>query len=236
MICHIISFQVCHTVVPETCGTKEYDKNGKQIVKYQASSPDEAALVRGVQKIGFDFTTRTPQYVFINALGNEERYEILNVLEFNSDRKRMSVIVRAPNGKIKLYIKGADSMIIERVKDSQLVNETEEHLTEFAKIGLRTLCCAMVLIDEQSYQKWNKKYTKTLIDQKNLTGKKREESLNNIMNEIEQNLSLLGATAIEDKLQEQVPETIETLLKAGIKIWVLTGDKQETAINIGMVK
>lgn len=97
---------VCQTVVPES-GHDDITEDGKPLIKYQASSPDEGALVRGAQRIGFEFTTRTPQYVYINAMGREERYEILNVLEFSSDRKRMSVIVRCPNGKIKLYIKGA---------------------------------------------------------------------------------------------------------------------------------
>lgn len=97
---------VCQTVVPES-GQEDITEDGTTLIKYQAASPDEGALVRGAQRIGYEFTTRTPQYVFINAMGREERYEILNVLEFTSDRKRMSVIVRCPDGRIKLYIKGA---------------------------------------------------------------------------------------------------------------------------------
>ena len=54
----------------------------------------------------------------------------------------------------------------------------------------------------------------------------REEEIDKIYNEIEAGLTLLGATAIEDKLQEGVPETIHNLSQAGINIWMLTGDKQ----------
>lgn len=89
------------------------------------------------------------------------RYEILNVLDFTSDRKRMSTIVRTPSGKIKLYIKGADSMIYDRLSEESLQqfgDLTETHLSQFASEGLRTLCCAVVDIDEKTYQDWNKKF------------------------------------------------------------------------------
>uniref|UniRef100_T1KTV3 Phospholipid-transporting ATPase n=1 Tax=Tetranychus urticae TaxID=32264 RepID=T1KTV3_TETUR len=216
---------ICHTVVPE----KDSDESSDGGIKYQAASPDEGALVKGVANIGFKFTTRTPDYVYINALGREEKYQILNVLEFNSERKRMSVIVRCPNGKIKLYIKGADTVLYERLANEQFADVTVEHLSVFASQGLRTLCCGYANIDETTYADWMKDYQKAIND----VSSNREETIGQVMNKIEQKLSLLGATAIEDKLQDGVPETIETLLKADIKIWVLTGDKQETAINIG---
>ncbi|CAG2109753.1 unnamed protein product [Medioppia subpectinata] len=149
---------VCQTVVPELSDT-ELTPDGKQMIRYQGASPDEAALVKGAQLIGFEFTARTPQCVFINALGTEEKYEILNVLDFTSDRKRMSTIVRTPEGKIKLYIKGADSVIYDRLsKSSEFGDTTETNLTAFANEGLRTLCCAVVDIEEKVYQDWNKKY------------------------------------------------------------------------------
>ncbi|XP_053202225.1 probable phospholipid-transporting ATPase IA isoform X2 [Panonychus citri] len=217
---------ICHTVVPEKNSDETSDSNG---IKYQAASPDEGALVKGASNIGFKFTTRTPDYVYINALGREEKYQILNVLEFNSERKRMSVIVRCPDGKIKLYTKGADTVIYDRLVNNQFADVTVEHLSVFATHGLRTLCCAFSLIDERTYSDWSKEYQRAINDVSN----NREETIGRVMDKIEADLNLLGATAIEDKLQEGVPETIETLLKAGIKIWVLTGDKQETAINIG---
>ncbi|XP_029066308.1 phospholipid-transporting ATPase IB isoform X2 [Monodon monoceros] len=211
---------VCHTVVPE----KDRDN-----IIYQASSPDEAALVKGARKLGFVFTARTPYSVIIEAMGQEETFGILNVLEFSSDRKRMSVIVRTPSGQLRLYCKGADNVIFERLsKDSKYMEETLCHLEYFATEGLRTLCVAYADLSEGDYAEWLKVYQEasTIL-------KDRAQRLEECYEIIEKNLLLLGATAIEDRLQAGVPETIATLLKAEIKIWVLTGDKQETAINIG---
>uniref|UniRef100_A0A8D0A1L9 Phospholipid-transporting ATPase n=1 Tax=Sander lucioperca TaxID=283035 RepID=A0A8D0A1L9_SANLU len=215
-ICEFLTMMaVCHTVVPE----REED----QLI-YQASSPDEGALVKGAKGLGFVFTARTPHSVII-----EMSYELLNVLEFSSNRKRMSVVVRTPNGKLRLYCKGADNVIFERLTEASQYKElTLAHLEQFATEGLRTLCFAYVDLEEDAYQEWLKEYTRisTVL-------KDRAQKLEECYELLEKNLLLLGATAIEDRLQAGVPETIATLMRADIKIWVLTGDKQETAINIG---
>lgn len=214
---------VCHTVVPER------DPSNPDKIIYQAASPDEGALVRGAKKLGFSFNVRTPLSVIINAMGQEEVYEVLNVLEFNSTRKRMSVVIRTPEGKIKLYCKGADTVIFERLQDKQMyLDGTVKHLEEFAKEGLRTLCIAMAELDPDEFQRWSDIYYKASTSLEN-----REKNVDEAAELIEKDLFLLGATAIEDKLQEGVPESIAALADADIKIWVLTGDKQETAINIG---
>ncbi|XP_048702055.1 phospholipid-transporting ATPase IB isoform X3 [Caretta caretta] len=211
---------VCHTVVPE--------RDGNTII-YQASSPDEGALVKGAKKLGYVFTGRTPHSVIIDALGKEEAFEILNVLEFSSNRKRMSVIVRTPTGRLRLYCKGADNVIFERLsKDSQYMEQTLLHLEYFATEGLRTLCIAYADLSENSYREWLNVYNEASTILKDRTQKMEE-----CYEIIEKDLLLLGATAIEDRLQAGVPETIATLMKAEIKIWILTGDKQETALNIG---
>ncbi|XP_063285693.1 phospholipid-transporting ATPase IB isoform X2 [Pelobates fuscus] len=211
---------VCHTVVPE--------KDGDTFI-YQASSPDEAALVKGARKLGYTFTGRTPHSVIIDAMGKEQTFELLNVLEFSSDRKRMSVIVRTPSGNLRLYCKGADTVIFERLsRTSQYMELTLNHLEQFASEGLRTLCVAYTDLNESDYQDWLKAYNETSVIIKD-----RAQKLEECYEIIEKDLMLLGATAIEDRLQGGVPETIATLMKAEIKIWVLTGDKQETAVNIG---
>uniref|UniRef100_A0A7M4EQB9 Phospholipid-transporting ATPase n=1 Tax=Crocodylus porosus TaxID=8502 RepID=A0A7M4EQB9_CROPO len=221
IICEFLTMMaVCHTAVPE--------REGDTIV-YQAASPDEGALVRAAKHLRFVFTGRTPDSVIIDSLGQEERYELLNVLEFTSTRKRMSVIVRTPSGKLRLYCKGADTVIYDRLAESSKFKEiTLKHLEQFATEGLRTLCFAVAEISESDYQDWLDVYHRASTSIQN-RALKLEESYELI----EKNLQLLGATAIEDKLQDKVPETIETLMKADIKIWILTGDKQETAINIG---
>ncbi|GAA5960201.1 hypothetical protein JCM8115_002542 [Rhodotorula mucilaginosa] len=212
----------CHTVIPEY-------KNEK--ITYQASSPDEAALVQGADVLGYTFVTRKPQSVFVSIDGKQREYQILNILEFNSTRKRMSAVVRTPEGKIKLYCKGADTVIFERLaSEGQTFTEaTANHLEEYATEGLRTLCIAMRDIPEDEYKKWAVVHSRAAA-----TINGRQDALDKAAEIIERDLFLLGATAIEDKLQDGVPETIYTLQQAGIKVWVLTGDRQETAINIGL--
>ncbi|XP_044578260.1 probable phospholipid-transporting ATPase IA isoform X4 [Cotesia glomerata] len=228
----MIMLSVCHTVIPE--------RTNDEII-YHAASPDERALVDGARRFGYVFDTRTPAYVEIVALGERLRYEILNVIEFTSARKRMSVIVRTPDGKIKIFCKGADSVIYERLKSRP--NETSDvefevgddfrqatldHLEAFATEGLRTLCFAVADIPDNRYEWWSEIYHKAEVSMAT-----RDSKLEEAANLIETKLTLLGATAIEDQLQDQVPETLQALTQADINVWVLTGDKQETAINIG---
>uniref|UniRef100_A0A673GF54 Phospholipid-transporting ATPase n=1 Tax=Sinocyclocheilus rhinocerous TaxID=307959 RepID=A0A673GF54_9TELE len=206
---------ICHTAVPEHIDNK---------ITYQAASPDEGALVRAAQNLGFVFTGRTPDCVIVESVSTD----VLGI-DDKFTRKRMSVIMRTPSGKIRLYCKGADTVIYERLADSSRYKDiTLKHLEQFATEGLRTLCFAVADISESSYQQWLEVYHRASTSLQN-RALKMEESYELI----EKNLQLLGATAIEDKLQDKVPETIETLMKADIKIWILTGDKQETAINIG---
>ncbi|CAG8563411.1 1479_t:CDS:10 [Cetraspora pellucida] len=215
---------ICHTVIPER---KDDNPNN---IEYQASSPDESALVKGAMTLDYVFTTRRPKSVNIRVNGIDYEYEVLSICEFNSTRKRMSTIVRGPDGKIKLYCKGADTVILERLSDDNpFVEQTLQHLEDYATEGLRTLCIAMREVSDEEYRQWSIIYEKastTLVN--------RQDELDKAAEMIEKNLFLLGATAIEDKLQDGVPETIHTLQQAGIKIWVLTGDRQETAINIGL--
>ncbi|CAI4211518.1 unnamed protein product [Parascedosporium putredinis] len=215
----------CHTVIPE----RDEEKGGK--IKYQAASPDEGALVAGAVELGYTFTARKPKSVIIDAAGRECEYELLAVCEFNSTRKRMSTIYRCPDGKIRCYCKGADTVILERLNENNPhVEVTLRHLEEYASEGLRTLCLAMREIPEAEYQEWWKVYDRA----QTTVGGNRADELDKAAEIIEHDFFLLGATAIEDKLQDGVPETIHTLQQAGIKVWVLTGDRQETAINIGM--
>lgn len=218
----LILMSICHTVIPEKT---QFDE-----VIYHASSPDERALLHGARNLGFVFDTRTPNFVEIEALGNREKYEILSVIEFTSTRKRMSIITRTPSGKIILYCKGADSVIYERLskRGTKYKDETLRNLEEFASAGLRTLCFAFAEISPADYEEWQQIYHSACTSMIN-----REMKIEEAANLIEKDLNLLGATAVEDRLQDNVPETISALSKAGINIWVLTGDKQETAINIG---
>ncbi|KAK0646441.1 hypothetical protein B0T16DRAFT_413448 [Cercophora newfieldiana] len=213
----------CHTVIPE-----QTEEGG---IKYQAASPDEGALVEGAMQLGHKFIARKPRSVLIEVEGKKLEYELLAVCEFNSTRKRMSTIYRCPDGKVRIYCKGADTVILERLNgDNPHVDVTLRHLEEYASEGLRTLCLAMREVPEHEFQEWYRVYDKA----QTTVGGNRADELDKAAELIEHDFYLLGATAIEDRLQDGVPETIHTLQEAGIKVWVLTGDRQETAINIGM--
>lgn len=211
---------LCHTVMPEVKDDK---------LEYQAQSPDEGALVSAARNFGYVFKSRTPTTITVEISGEERVYELLCILDFNNVRKRMSVIVRR-EGKIQLFCKGADSLIFERMhpKCADLKELTLHHLNEYAGEGLRTLCLAMKDIPDDVYNAWKKKHHEASTSLEN-----RDDKLDACYEEIEAHMVLIGATAIEDKLQDGVPDAIANLALAGIKIWVLTGDKQETAINIG---
>uniref|UniRef100_A0A672RZ48 Phospholipid-transporting ATPase n=1 Tax=Sinocyclocheilus grahami TaxID=75366 RepID=A0A672RZ48_SINGR len=211
---------LCHTVMVEQ---KENE------LVYQAASPDEGALVTAARNFGFVFLSRTQDTITIMELDHEETYEVLALLDFNSDRKRMSIILRFPDGRIRLYCKGADTVIYQRLDaNSKNKETTQEALDIFANETLRTLCLCYKDISQAEYDAWSQKHQAASVSMGN-----REEALDVLYEEIEKNLLLIGATAIEDKLQDGVPETIAKLAKADIKIWVLTGDKKETAENIG---
>ena len=354
----ILSIALCHTCLPERSDSGE--------VTFQASSPDELALVRAAQELGYLAYERNAAQLTLKAFPNGlaaepvlEDYTIMDVIEFSSKRKRMSVIVRFPDNRVCVLCKGADSVIMERLRlaalasqkvieiekraserksveahqamarkseqversgsiagltrrsssvshgrlsfgrkssvrrevdswlrerehdvdvevasanspyytprpsaqfsarssfadvehrgsiqaqrgDEELVEESLvanepatiercfQHVNDFATEGLRTLLYGHRFLDEVEYQDWKKIYhaaTTSLVNRSDLIEKAGEL--------IEQQLELGGATAIEDKLQRGVPETIERLRRAEIKMWMLTGDKRETAINIG---
>ncbi|KAJ3018596.1 hypothetical protein HKX48_002791 [Thoreauomyces humboldtii] len=218
---------VCHTVV----SPKEPLDGQNHPVTYSAQSPDEQALVTGAKDFGVIFESRVQDVVTILVHGVPRSYRVLNTLEFTSTRKRMSVVVQLMEEPktILLFSKGADSVLYERLAEGQagIKKVTFEHLERFANEGLRTLVLAYRVIPEAEARKWCELHHKAACALVN-----RDQELEAVAELIEVDLTLVGATAIEDKLQEQVPECITLLRSAGIKLWVLTGDKLETALNI----
>lgn len=353
----LLALALCHTCIPE--------KDDEGEIRFQAASPDELALVIAAQDMGFIVTDRSSQTITIKSYpqGDDdnptfETYHILDVIEFSSVRKRMSILVQMPDSRICLFCKGADTTVrkilrqadlaaayvedirrkseIRRSMEAQAViqrrsmqisrksltmprksltigrqssvsgarresvresvdlwltqreNESNlprkssvhytprpsesvgpfvrtsrlsegsprssfqtddttdlvdenivindgavfercfNHIDDFANEGLRTLVYGHRFVPDDEYQKWKKSYLEasTSLVERQLKIEKAAEN-------IEQQLELTGATAIEDKLQAGVPDAIERFARAGIKIWMLTGDKRETAINIG---
>ncbi|KAM3415721.1 Phospholipid-transporting ATPase [Cercospora zeina] len=317
----ILGMALCHTALPELKDAE---------IEFQASSPDEVALVRAAQELGYLLVNRSSQRIELLLVGLasdqvRETYEILEIIEFSSKRKRMSIVIKCPDDRIWLICKGADNAIIPRLRQSELAarkstevrrsmdlgrqqlrksmqqesrnsfggrpsllrnrssmdvrpsmtidraKSTElrpsmaigratlevpkvsfdpgslqddlqaaertddaalfskcfQHIDDFATEGLRTLLYAHNYLDAEEYQTWSKLYqdaTTSLVH--------RQERIEAAGELIEQGMELLGASAIEDKLQDGVPETIDRLQRANIRIWMLTGDKRETAINI----
>jgi len=326
----LLALALCHTCFPEI------QANGD--VAFQATSPDETALVEAAQDLGYLLVDRSTHSATLVIHPSEidpevrEQYEILDVIEFSSKRKRMSIIVRFPDRRICLLCKGADSMVLPRLKvdekkrdpspserrkrksidemrvlrmrrsmqedsmnslerlsigmgrpdlsrlssdlgfrlsvgferahetlqtatkywrdksepssdtalnvrrvieeaqsldNADILERTRLQIDDFACEGLRTLVYGYRFIDEAEYASWHKIYQEATTSLTN-----RQEMIEAAGELIEQNMELAGATAIEDKLQKGVPETIDKLQRANIKIWMLTGDKRETAINI----
>ncbi|KAM3399257.1 hypothetical protein ACQJBY_004573 [Aegilops geniculata] len=221
---------ICHTCIPEVD-----EVTGK--ISYEAESPDEAAFVVAAHELGFTFYQRTQAGVYLHELDPtsgeqvDRFYKVLHVLEFSSARRRMSVIVKDEEGKTFIFSKGADSIMYERLSTSEstYAEATQKHINDYADAGLRTLVLAYRQLEEIEYAKFERKFTAA----KNSVSADRDELIDEAADLIERDLILLGATAVEDKLQKGVPDCIDKLAKAGIKIWVLTGDKMETAINIG---
>ena len=206
----------------------KYDKGE---IKYMSTSPDDLELVKAAARQGYKLIETNLNTKTIKINGKEYSYEILKVLGFSSERKRMSIIIKDKNG-IKLYIKGADSEIIKRLSKKSLENENykivSNGLVDFSKKGLRTLMVAYRRIRQEDYDSWVNR-----LHEDELNIENKQKLIDRLYDLIENNLTLIGGTVVEDKLQRGVPETIRELRSAGIKIWVLTGDKLDTAENIG---
>ena len=206
------------------------EENGE--LKYLGTSPDDNELVKTACSQGYKlFSTSIDKKMVRIGREGEFSFDILHVLGFSSERKRMSIIVRDKN-KIKIYCKGADMEIIKRLSPKEKYKKKFEvissELDNFSKFGYRTLMVASKIIKESDYRLWIDKIRK---GEKFKDNSRLIEKLYNI---IECDFELLGGTILEDKLQNKVPETITSLKMADIKIWVLTGDKMDTVENIGV--
>uniref|UniRef100_A0A7N6C479 Phospholipid-transporting ATPase n=1 Tax=Anabas testudineus TaxID=64144 RepID=A0A7N6C479_ANATE len=205
---------LCHTVQ-----VKESTEQG-----FIASSPDEVALVKGAMRYGFTFLgLESKTMKILNSNNDIEMYELLHVLNFDPVRRRMSVIVRSRSGETLLFCKGADSSIFPRVRQEE-VERIRMHVERNATEGYRTLCVAYKYLSADEYAQAD-----AGLREARLALQDRDEKLMAVYNQVETDMSLIGATAVEDRLQEQAAETMEALQGAGMKVWVLTGDKMETA-------
>ena len=200
---------VCHTV--------QVDQRGDEPV-YQAASPDDKALVEGARDYGVQFLDDANEVVRISFQGKEETYERLHVLEFDSTRKRMSVIARDDQGRYFIFAKGADSIMMpllseESRNEGDAWHRLDANLTLYSEVGLRTLVLAQREFTKAEYDDWSRRYHDAETSESD-----RDKLKDQLQTEVESGLTLIGATAIEDKLQVGVPETIQKLKDGGIKV------------------
>lgn len=207
---------LCNTAVAEI-------EDGKLV--HQAQSPDEACLVNFCRRFGCMLTESKKGTMTINILGTEETYEVLQMIFFSSQRKRMSILVKNSEGRCFVFTKGADS-VVGRGLATPASNTTTDAINEFADEGLRTMMVAYREVSLKYAEDWVERYAVAA------SSSNRDVDMERVASELESELVLLGGTAIEDLLQVGVPDTIQMLLQAGIKLWVLTGDKIGTAISI----
>jgi phospholipid-translocating ATPase len=234
---------LCHNVTPvyETSETSETDTGSiaseaeadqhlqiteKQVVSYQASSPDEVALVQWTQEVGLALSRRDLSSMQLR--GPDDRlynYTILQVFPFTSETKRMGIIVKdLQTGEIVFYLKGADVVMSPIV---QYTDWLDEEVGNMARDGLRTLVVARKMLSEEQYLDFESRYNAA-----RLSVTDRVARVAQVVESLEREMELLCITGVEDKLQDNVRPTLELLRNAGIKIWMLTGDKLETATCI----
>lgn len=216
LLTSIRALALCHNVTPV------FDEDTNERV-YQASSPDEIALVRFTESVGVTLEARTESHMTLQAPGGElEEYDVLQVFPFTSESKRMGIIVReCSSGEIWFYVKGAESVLIAMVEANEWLEEECEAL---AREGLRTLVFGRRHLTATQYEEFELRYK-----QANAAMRNRQELMSNAIKSIEGDLELLCLSGVEDKLQFGVKDCLENLRNAGLRIWMLTGDKAETA-------
>ncbi|KAJ6428710.1 hypothetical protein OIU84_020393 [Salix udensis] len=224
-----LALAACNTIVPLIVEDKS--DPAMKLMDYQGESPDEQALAYAAAAYGFMLVERTSGHIVIDIHGERQRFNVFGLHEFDSDRKRMSVILGCPDSTVRVFVKGADSSmlsVIDRSLNKNVIQTTKGHLHAYSSLGLRTLVIGMRDLSKPEFEDWHFSFEAASTA---VVG--RVALLRKVAGNVEKNLTILGASAIEDKLQKGVPEAIESLRTAGIKVWVLTGDKQETAISIG---
>ena len=229
----VLNITLNHDVLVET--------NSKNIINFQGASPDEITLVTAAYEFGYRFKSREKGIIKIEIYDNdrnrmrEKEFKVLQKFDFTSERQCSSIVVEdLSTNQITFYIKGSDRKmfsILDNYSQHNIYPKTKLHLDKFAKQGLRTLCFGYKRIQRELYQKWEAKYKE--IKHLSLKNEAYQNDLDRIIKYLESNVILLGITALEDKLQEEVEKDIKKFIDGGINFWMITGDKMDTAESIG---
>ncbi|KAJ4168097.1 putative aminophospholipid-translocase [Fusarium falciforme] len=227
----VLALALCHNVTP----TVDIE-DGKEVTSYQASSPDEIAIVKWTESVGLRLVYRDRKSMVLEFTGSKRpvvRVRILDVFPFTSEGKRMGIIVHfhenvnvknpdLSSGEIWFFQKGADTVMSSIVAANDWLDEETANM---AREGLRTLVVGRKKLSSQQYQEFSSRYQEASLS---ISG--RDAGMQRVVSHyLERDLELIGVTGVEDKLQKDVKPSLELLRNAGIKIWMLTGDKVETA-------
>lgn len=223
----VLAIALAHNVTPITDESGDGEVMSER--SYQAASPDEVALVEFAARVGVELVKRTQDEVVLRSRnGQEFVFEILVEFPFTPASKRMGIIVRCKsNGKILFLAKGADSVMGGMVKVNDWLDEESGNM---AREGLRTLVFAQKELSEEEYRVFEKEWEYGRL----VKGVKRKGLMAKARRGLERNMLLIGLTGVEDRLDVGVRETLEKLRHAGIRVWMLTGDKVETAMCIAV--
>jgi phospholipid-translocating ATPase len=233
IVAAVEALALCHNVTPvyeadgagEADGRPEADQAGAGVT-YQASSPDEVALVEWAGAMGLSLAARTLTEITLTApQGTTLAYHILQVFPFTSESRRMGIIVKdKASGEILFYMKGADTAMSPIVQYNDWLNEEVDNIS---REGLRTLVVARKSLTPEQYQDFEQRYQAAKLSVVN-----RAAQVSAVVESLQRDMSLLCVTGVEDRLQDGVRQTLEMLRNAGMRIWMLTGDKLETATCI----
>lgn len=226
----VLALALCHNVTP----TVE-EEDGREVTSYQASSPDEIAIVRWTESVGLRLVHRDRKGMILESTGTGRtvvQVRILDIFPFTSEGKRMGIIVQffeyasktpdLSSGEIWFYQKGADTVMGSIVAANDWLDEETANM---AREGLRTLVVGRKRLSYEQYREFSSAYQEASLL---ITG--RDAAMRRAVSQyLERDLELLGVTGVEDKLQHDVKPSLELLRNAGVKIWMLTGDKVETA-------
>ena len=221
----VTALALCHNVTPTFP-----DPDDETLVEYQASSPDEVALVKFAECLEMRLRQRDQSQIVIkNAAGDLETYFILANFPFSSETKRMGIVLKhQKTGRLIFYLKGAETVMKAKVRPNQRV-VIDESCDNLANEGLRTLVISQKMLSQEFYDNWSRRHEAAKGDLNN-----REALVATCLEELESDMELLGVTGVEDRLQDDVAVVIESLRNAGIQVWMLTGDKVETATCIAI--
>lgn len=227
----VLALALCHNVTPTTD-----EEDGKTVTSYQASSPDEIAIVRWTEEVGLRLTYRDRKTMVLSSSDTGKtvvQVRVLDIFPFTSEGKRMGVIVQfyeqprdglpeIGSGEIWFYQKGADTVMTSIVAANDWLDEETANM---AREGLRTLVVGRKRLSSEQYREFAARFQEASLA---ISG--RDAGMRQVVSQhLERDLELLGVTGVEDKLQRDVKPSLELLRNAGIKIWMLTGDKVETA-------